>query len=123
MNGETGRILEVNPYLLELIGFSKQEFLDKDIWNIGFLKDVIANKENFVELQKQKYIRYDNLPLETASGRQIDVEFISNAYEINHHKFIQCNIRTISLRKEVEIAMKKTDEMNRISTQNKKKME
>lgn len=102
LDGITGRITNVNPFLIKLLGFSEKEFLEKEIWDIGFLIDIVSNKENFLELQKQKYIRYDNLPLETAAGRKIEVEFISNAYTIGLNHIIQCNIRDITLRREAE---------------------
>jgi len=50
-------------------------------------------------LQQTEYIRYDNLPLETAGGRKINVEFISNVYSVNKIRVIQCQIRDITNRK------------------------
>lgn len=102
LDGITGKIKNVNPFLINLLGYPEKKFLKKEIWDIGFLKDVVANKENFLELQKQKYIRYEDLPLETADGKKIDVEFISNVYEIDRHKIIQCNIRDITQRKKLK---------------------
>lgn len=95
LDGETGRIKKVNPFLIELLGYPEKKFLKKEIWDIGLLKDVVESKENFLELQKKKYIRYEDLPLETADGEKIAVEFISNVYEIKQTKIIQCNIRVI----------------------------
>jgi len=46
-----------------------------------------------------------NLPLETAHGRRIEVEFVSNVYLVNHQKVIQCSIRDISERKRMERAL------------------
>lgn len=102
LDEETGRITDVNPFLIELLGYSKEEFLEKAIWEIGFLKDIIANKEKFAELQKKKIIRYDNLPLESSKGKKIYVEFISNKYTVDNHKVIQCFIRDITEKKLVE---------------------
>jgi hypothetical protein len=66
-------------------------------------KDVAASKTAFRELQSQKYVRYDNLPLATRAGRSINVEFVSNVYRVNNKKVIQCNIRDITLRKRNEM--------------------
>ena len=90
--------MDVNPFLIELLGYSKEQFLEKAIWEIGFFKDKIANKDNFLELQQNEYIRYADMPLETAHGRKINVEFVSNVYQVNSQKVIQCNIRDISER-------------------------
>ena len=93
LNAETGQILDVNPFLIELLGYSKNEFVEKAIWEIGFFKDIVANKEMFEKLQQEGIIRYEKLPLQTASGQMIKVEFVSNVYLENKQKVIQCNIR------------------------------
>jgi len=105
LDADTGQIVEVNPFLIKLLGFSREQFLGKKIWEIGLFKDIIANKDNFQELQREEYIRYEDLPLETADGRKIAVEFLSNVYEVNNTKVIQCNIRDINKRKLVEEAL------------------
>ena len=93
LDAETGKIKDVNPYLVELLGYSKEQFLEKAIWEIGFLQDIVANKDKFSELQQKEIVRYENLPLETADGRKINVEFISNVYSVSDLKVVQCQIR------------------------------
>lgn len=93
LDAETGKITEVNPYLVELLGYSRDEFIEKAIWEIGFLKDVIANRDKFAELQKKEFVRYENLPLETAGGQKINVEFISNVYSVGDVRQVQCQVR------------------------------
>jgi PAS domain S-box-containing protein len=99
LNAETGMVVDVNPFLIELLGFSRDQFLQMKVWELGFLKDIFANRANFLELQRKGYVRYEDLPLETADGRQSHVEFVSNVYLVNHQKVIQCNIRDITERK------------------------
>ncbi len=99
LDAVTGMILDVNPFLVELLGFSREAFLGKKVWELGFLKDLIANQASFAELQRTTYIRYEDKPLETADGRQKDVEFVSNVYHVNRQKVIRCNIRDITERK------------------------
>lgn len=108
LDAETGMIVDVNPFLMELLDYSKESFIEKTIWEIGFFKDIIDNKDKFLELQQDKYVRYEDLPLETADGRKINVEFVSNVYLVNNHKVIQCNIRDITKRKETEAGLEKT---------------
>ena len=110
LNVETGKIVDVNPFLIELLGYSKEEFLEKEIWEIGLFKNIIANKDKFIELQQKKYVRYEDLPLETSDGRKINVEFVSNVYSVNSHKVIQCNIRDITERKKAEEALRESNE-------------
>lgn len=99
LDAETGMITSVNQFLVDLLGYSEEQFIRKTIWDLGFFRDVIANKDKFLELQQKEYVRYEDLPLETADGRQIAVEFISSVYTINQNKVIQCAIRDITDRK------------------------
>jgi PAS domain S-box-containing protein len=105
LNAETGMVVDVNPFMIKMLGFSLEEFVGKEIWELGFLKDLIANRENFLELQQRGYIRYEDMPLETKDGRRIAVEFVSNLYEADHQRVIQCNIRDITERKRAEEAV------------------
>ncbi len=116
LDAETGTVVDVNPFLIELLGFSHQDFLDKKIWELGFLKDIVANQDNFAELQRKEYLRYEDMPLETRDGRRIEVEFVSNVYLVNQRKVIQCNIRDITGRKRTkEELQKRNDEMTRFT--------
>jgi len=101
LNADTGKIIDVNPFLIGLLGFSKEQFIEKELWEIGFFKDITANHEKFLELQQKEYNRYENLPLETTKGTKINVEFVSNVYYENANKVIQCNVRDITNRKKV----------------------
>ncbi|NWF54306.1 MAG: sigma 54-interacting transcriptional regulator [Syntrophaceae bacterium] len=105
LDAETGQISDVNPFLVEMLGYSHEEFLGKKLWEIGAFKDREASQAAFLELQRKKYVRYENLPLETKDGRQIAVEFVSNVYLVNNHKVIQCNIRDITERKRIAEAL------------------
>jgi PAS domain S-box-containing protein len=102
LDAKTGIIIDLNPFLIEMLGYSKEQSLGKSIWEMGLLKDIAINKDKFMELQQQEYIRYEDLPLKTADGRRIEVEFVSNVYVVDHQKVIQCNIRDITERKQME---------------------
>ncbi len=105
LDAETGVVFDVNPYLLDLLGFAREEICGKQLWELGFFSDIVASKASFLELQQKDYVRYEDLPLETASGERRDVEFVSNVYMVGDHKVIQCNIRDITERKLVEAAL------------------
>lgn len=98
----TRRIFDANPFLTDLLGYSQQELVGKELWEIGLFRDIDANKESFRTLQETGYIRYDNLPLQTKDDRHIDVEFVSNSYVVGETRVIQCNIRDVTDRKRAE---------------------
>jgi PAS domain S-box-containing protein len=89
----TGRIIDVNPFLTKLLGFSHGEMVGKTVGEMSPFKDIVSNQAMLERLQKAGYVRYHNLPLETRDGRKIAVEFVSNVYQAGDKKVIQCNIR------------------------------
>jgi PAS domain S-box-containing protein len=107
LDADTGQILDVNPFLLKMLGYSHKDFLGKKLWEIGPFNDIAASRLRFSELQTKGYVRYEHLPLETKNGRLIDVEFVSNVYLVDSDKIIQCNVRDITLRKQAEEALRK----------------
>lgn len=98
----TGEIEDVNPFIEDLLGYTHEELIGMKLWEVGPFKDVAATKVAFEKLQHEKYIRYQDLPLETKSGRKINVEFVSNLYTVDGERIIQCDIRDITERVLVE---------------------
>jgi PAS domain S-box-containing protein len=98
LDGETGEIVDANPFLLDLLNYQFREIIGLKLWEIGQFKDIAANKEAFQKLQDNQYIRYEDLPLVARGGKHIQVEFVSNVYLVDNKKIIQCNIRDISAR-------------------------
>jgi PAS domain S-box-containing protein len=74
----TSLIIDVNPFLLELLGYGRGEIVGNPLWDFGLFKDRELSKSAFLTLKEKHYVRYDDLPLETRDGRAIAVEFVSN---------------------------------------------
>jgi PAS domain S-box-containing protein len=106
LNADTGQIDDVNPFLTDMLGYTREQLLGNKLWEIGPFKDTKASKAEFRELQREAYVRYEDLPLETSAGKSINVEFVSNVYQVNGGKVIQCNIRNITERKQAEAKRK-----------------
>jgi len=106
LNADSGKIEDVNPFLTGLLGYTREQLLGNRLWEIGPFKDTKASKAEFRELQREDYVRYDDLPLETSTGKSINVEFVSNVYQVNGRRVIQCNVRNISERKQAEAKRK-----------------
>ena len=108
LNADTGVIENANPFIKDLLGYPSEELMGKVLWEIGLFKDIAASRDIFTELQKKGYVRYEDLPLETKDGRRKEVEFVSNAYSVGGKNVLQCNIRDITERKEIEAGLEKT---------------
>ena len=117
---DTDKIIDANPYLLELIGYTLKEVMGKELWELGVLKDAELSKDAFQELKVKGYIHYENLPLLRRDGREISVEFVSNLYPLDGVGMIQCNIRDITDRKiaqdKAKIYLESLEKMNGFMT-------
>ncbi len=98
----TRKITDVNPFMTELLGYTYEEFVGKELWEIGLLKDQTASRKMFRELREKHYVRYEDLPLKTIKGQTREVEVVANLYQEDKRPVIQCNIRDITDRKAIE---------------------
>jgi PAS domain S-box-containing protein len=102
LDAGTGQVVDANPFMKDLLGYSQEEFLGRKLWEIGPFKGEAASKVAFAELQVKDRLRYEGLPLETKDGRRVEVEFISSAYLEGTKRLIQCNIRDTTERRQAE---------------------
>jgi PAS domain S-box-containing protein len=105
----TRRIVDVNPFLVNFLGYTRAGFIGRELYEIGLLKDEAASQAAFRELQATGHIRYEDLPLRTRDGRSVEVEFVSNLYPEGDHPVIQCNVRDITARKKAERLLQQAD--------------
>jgi PAS domain S-box-containing protein len=98
----TRKITDANPFMMELLGYTREQLQALELWQIGLFKDREANLEALRELQEKHCIRYETLPLQTKDGQHRYVEFVSTLYQANGHKVIQCNICDITERQELD---------------------
>jgi signal transduction histidine kinase/CheY-like chemotaxis protein len=84
------------------LGYELEDFLGKELWEIGLFQDEKANRDAYTELREKGYIRYDHLPLRTKGGDEVEVEFVSNLYMVGDRQVAQCNIRDITQRSRME---------------------
>jgi PAS domain S-box-containing protein len=98
----TGRITDANPFMSELLGYPLEFFSGKELWEIGLFVDRSDNEAAVNELRECGYIRFEHLPLETSTGLRVEVEIVANSYHEEDHSVIQCNIRDMTERSQLE---------------------
>jgi len=93
IDADTERIIDINPFIVNMLGYRRKDFIGKSLWRFVPFKDIRANRSAFEDLIRDGYIRYEHLPLQTRDGRSIEVEFISSVYLVDGQRTIQCIIR------------------------------
>lgn len=106
----TREIIDANPFMLNLLGYSLAELVGMEIFEIGLFSDAQANKDMFQILKANGQIRYENLPLQTEDGAPREVEVVANSYDENGHSVIQFNIRDTTERARAEAERARAEE-------------
>jgi PAS domain S-box-containing protein len=109
LNAGTSKITDANPFMTALLGYSHEQLVGKQLFEIGLLKDEAASRTMFEKLKKSHRVRYENLPLENQSGQHQEVEVVANLYQENGEAVIQCNIRDITERKKTEDILRRNE--------------
>ncbi|KAF0142151.1 MAG: PAS/PAC sensor signal transduction histidine kinase [Stygiobacter sp.] len=99
LDASTGVINDINPFIIEFLGFPKEDFFDKKLWEIKAVKGIPESEQAFREIIEKGYARYDELQLNTNDKKIVTIEFISIAYTVNNDRLIQCHIWDITERK------------------------
>jgi PAS domain S-box-containing protein len=86
LDADTGRVNDANPFLIKLLGFSYVEMVGHTVGELSPFRDMVSNQAMLKRLQKDGYVRYEDLPLETKAGRKVAVEFVSNVYRVGDKK-------------------------------------
>jgi PAS domain S-box-containing protein len=102
VDAETGAALDVNPFLLQLVGFERDEVLEKKPWELPFAADPEMMRRGFDELTANNYAFDPDLELRKKGGGAAFVEALSSAYYLGRQKVAQYNLRDITARREAE---------------------
>nr|CBX27252.1 Uncharacterized signaling protein PA1727 [uncultured Desulfobacterium sp.] len=99
---ETGQVKDVNPFLLNLFGAEREEFIGKEFPQIRCFNDFDIKGIELRELREKGRVHHDGMALETIDGRHVITEFIGNVDQEGFQKVIQFNFRNITDRKKAE---------------------
>jgi PAS domain S-box-containing protein len=103
----TRKIIDANPFMTQLLGYPREQFIGKELYEFGLNKDQSSSKAVMEQLKQFPEVRYENLPLKSKAGRHQEVEVVANLYQEEGRTVIQCNIRDITERKLAERVARK----------------
>ena len=102
LDAETGEVMDVNPFIEELLGYSDAELKHRNIWEISNFSDALAGPADLKELLSKKHINYHDLVLKTRGGNEVIVNFGCNLEVTGGKKVAQCNIMDVTKRRAAE---------------------
>ncbi|MHB8392707.1 MAG: PAS domain S-box protein, partial [Acidobacteriaceae bacterium] len=105
----SGRIADANPFVIGLLGYTREELIGREIGQIGLLEDKASTHDVLGQLRKTSYVCLDSLPLQGKDGQLHTVEFVSNSYEEEGKRVIQCNIRDVTARARAIEALRQSE--------------
>jgi PAS domain S-box-containing protein len=106
LDAVTQQITDANPFIVKLLGYSRDELLGKELREIGLFNDKDACQAAIRELQTTGHTHYEDLPIDTKAGKRREVEFVGNVHVEGMRHVIQCNLRDITERKRAERALR-----------------
>jgi len=114
LDAVTGRVLDANPSVLDLLGYSAEEVLGRAPAEVGICGNDAATQAAFGELTSRDYVRLSGVRLFSANGQSVDVEFVASGYEVDAQRIIQVNVRDVSERQRLENELRQSQKLEAI---------
>ncbi|HEX4650354.1 MAG TPA: EAL domain-containing protein [Granulicella sp.] len=102
LDSESGRVTDVNQSVIQMLGYSRDHFLNHKLWDVRPFLEVPECRHGLTELQTAESIAFDHWILEAQDKSIVDVEFVGNVYQVDGARIVQCNLRDITSRKQAE---------------------
>ncbi len=102
LESDVGRITDANPFMTELLGYSRDELLGKELWEIGLLQDKEAGQAAFRRLKAGWLYPLRGPAAGKPSRRSARGRVRQQPLPAERSQVIQCNIRDITDRKSHE---------------------
>ena len=102
INLESGKITDVNLAVVNMLGYSRDHFLDQKLSDVPPFKDIPDCQTCLIDLQTIESAIFEDWSLETKDKSRVNVEFVSYVYHVDGTRIVQCNLRDITDRKQSE---------------------
>jgi PAS domain S-box-containing protein len=95
LDPESTIIVNADPFLTEILGFSRDELLGRPLGETGLLGWEPAGTTLVEQVRRNGYGRRDALPVRTRDGRRILVDVVGNSYREDDRTVVQLNVGSL----------------------------
>src|SRR5262249_55961391 len=82
LDAESGEILEVNQFLVDLLGYEKKELVGRKPWELSIYENPEAAQARFQALRAAGHDINTDVVVRTRSGQKVHLEAVRNIYEV-----------------------------------------
>lgn len=98
-DGATDKILDINSFLTNMLGYSPEELAGKDLWTAGIITGTKESLNRIAELMQKGFSRIDDIHVRTKEGKQLIIELDVSHIIAGNEKVIQLKFHDITERK------------------------
>lgn len=102
LEAKTGRIIDVNPRFVSLLGWSHEEVVGKPVWEVPAFQSIADDEAAFSALTSVGYRRFEDVSLFTKAGQRVDVDLLSIPYPAGGEDILQFSLHDLTERKQAE---------------------
>ena len=110
LDGDSGDILDANPYFLELSNCARTDLIGKKLWETGLFDNGVRLRDLVAETLRKDAVRFEAVMLRGRDGTRFETEMVCNRYLVAEDSVIQCNIRDVTDRKRAEDELRRSNE-------------
>jgi two-component system CheB/CheR fusion protein len=101
-DAQTGRVTDVNPATVELLGYTRNELLGKRLWETGMFQDADSGRFAIEEAKNKNTVRYDGVTLARRDHQKVEAEVMASVFGDGGRQVVQFNLRDVTERRRIE---------------------
>ena len=110
----TGRILDANPFLVQLLGYPLETLLGRTPWELPLYEDPDEARRSFEELREKGLVFEPQVRMKAHDGRTLLVEEVRTVYQAGRVRLVQSNLRDVTDRQRLEDELREIQKMDSI---------
>ena len=97
----TGEIVDANPFITRLFGYSRSQLLGIRFWKTELFRDTAVDESVIADAHENEAVQR-TVTLAGTSGERIETEIVASLYVEGDRRVLQFNIRDITARRRME---------------------